>query len=75
MTTFHKEIGAVSHAPGEVFEMLRTILRIRIETAIYLSTYIFALRVVGKRGSLAAGVSIIHHLLLLQLHLLLLALA
>ncbi|CAL9052482.1 unnamed protein product, partial [Musa banksii] len=52
---FHKKIGAVNHAPVKVFEMLHTILLIRIEPAPYISTYTIALRRVGKRGSLAAG--------------------
>ncbi|CAL9164572.1 unnamed protein product [Musa hybrid cultivar] len=55
MKTFHKKIGAVNHAPGKVFEMLHTILLIRIEPAPYISTYTIALRRVGKRESLSAG--------------------
>ncbi|CAL9088409.1 unnamed protein product [Musa textilis] len=39
--------------------MLHTILLIRIEPAMYLSTFIVASPVVGNRGRLAAGVSII----------------
>ncbi|URD95881.1 hypothetical protein MUK42_36643 [Musa troglodytarum] len=39
--------------------MLHTILLIRIEPAMYLSTFIVASRVVGNRGRLAEGVSII----------------
>ncbi|CAL9088425.1 unnamed protein product [Musa textilis] len=46
MKTFHKKIGAVNHAPGKVFEMLHTILLIRIQAAMHLSTFIVALRVV-----------------------------
>ncbi|URD98208.1 hypothetical protein MUK42_36054 [Musa troglodytarum] len=55
MKSFHKKIGAVNHALEEVFEMLLTILLIRIEPAMYLSTFIVASRIVGNRGRLAAG--------------------
>ncbi|CAL9088419.1 unnamed protein product, partial [Musa textilis] len=39
----------------EVFEVLHTILLIRIEPAMYLSTFIVTSLVVGNRGRLAAG--------------------
>ncbi|CAD5175547.1 unnamed protein product [Musa acuminata subsp. malaccensis] len=50
-----KLVQSITLSPGKVFEMLHTILLIRIEPAPYISTYIIALRRVGKRGSLAAG--------------------